>query len=126
MRLLSRFEVDEILSADYVRCVETVRPLSESIGVAARRTRCSSEGLPGPRGGSRGADPQASAGPEAPRSRAARRGVIDELVERLATADGVDVGEPLNLKKGGVWALSFDDHELVGAREAATAAERRE
>ena len=34
MRLLSRFEVDEILSADYVRCVETVRPLSESIGVA--------------------------------------------------------------------------------------------
>ena len=41
--------------------------------------------------------------------------MIDELVERLATADGVEVEEPFNLKKGGVWALSFDDRKLVGA-----------
>jgi hypothetical protein len=42
-------------------------------------------------------------------------GVIDELVERLAAADDVEIEEPLNLKKGGVWALSFDDHRLVSA-----------
>ena len=36
VRLLSRFEVEEIVSADPLRCVETVRPLSESIGVSAR------------------------------------------------------------------------------------------
>ena len=36
VRLLSRFGVEEIVSADYVRCVETVQPLSESIGVPTR------------------------------------------------------------------------------------------
>jgi hypothetical protein len=41
--------------------------------------------------------------------------VIDEIVERLAAADDVDVGETLGIKKGGVWALAFDDHRLVGA-----------
>jgi hypothetical protein len=43
--------------------------------------------------------------------------VIDELVERLATADGLDVEEHFNLKKGGVWALSFDDGKLVDAEK---------
>ena len=44
-----------------------------------------------------------------------QRGVIDEIVGRLAAADEVDVGDTLGLKKGGVWALAFDDHRLVGA-----------
>ena len=48
MRLLSRFEVDEILSADYVRCVETVQPLSESIGVAAKENPLLSRGRASP------------------------------------------------------------------------------
>ena len=30
-------------------------------------------------------------------------------------ADEIDVGDSLGLKKGGVWALAFDDHRLVGA-----------
>ncbi len=41
--------------------------------------------------------------------------VIPDLIERLAHEDAVDVEEPLRLKKGGVWALSFDDHRLVAA-----------
>jgi 8-oxo-dGTP diphosphatase len=44
-----------------------------------------------------------------------QRGVIDEIVARLAQSDEVDVGDSLGLKKGGVWALAFDDHRLVGA-----------
>src|SRR5437764_2663286 len=36
VRLLSRFGVEDIISADYVRCVETVRPLSEAIRVTVR------------------------------------------------------------------------------------------
>jgi hypothetical protein len=44
-----------------------------------------------------------------------QRGVIDEIVGRLATSDEVDVGDSLGLKKAGVWALAFDDHRLVGA-----------
>jgi 8-oxo-(d)GTP phosphatase len=115
VRLLSRFEVDEIQAADYVRCVQTVRPLSESIGVPAEENPLLSEdGFPGHEreavelvrnlGRPGGAAVACSQG-----------GVIDELVERLATADGVEIEEPLNLKKGGVWALSFDDHQLVSA-----------
>ena len=48
VRLLSRFEVDDIVTAEHLRCVETVQPLSESIGVAARTDPLlSEEGFPG-------------------------------------------------------------------------------
>jgi 8-oxo-dGTP diphosphatase len=115
VRLLSRFEVDAILSADYVRCVQTVQPLSESIGVAAQEDPLlGEEGFPG-------REPEAVelirrlGRPGSAAVACSQGGVIDELVERLADADGLQVDEPFNLKKGGVWALSFDDHRLVGA-----------
>jgi 8-oxo-dGTP pyrophosphatase MutT (NUDIX family)/phosphohistidine phosphatase SixA len=117
VRLLSRFEVDEILSADYVRCVETVRPLSESIGVAVTEDALLSEdGFPGHERAAvklirnLGRPGKAAVA-------CSQGGVIDELVERLATADGLEVEEPFNLKKGGVWALSFDDGKLVDAEK---------
>lgn len=117
VRLLSRFEVDEILSADYVRCVETVRPLSESIGVAANENPLLSEkGFPGHEQAA--VDLIRNLGrPGSAAVVCSQAGVIDALVERLATADGLALAEPLNLKKGGVWALSFDDHKLVDAEQ---------
>jgi 8-oxo-dGTP diphosphatase len=115
VRLLSRFEVDAILSADYVRCVQTIQPLSESIGVAAREDPLLSEdGFPG-------RETEAVklirrlGRPGSAAVACSQGGVIDDLVARLAAADGLEVDEPFNLKKGGVWALSFDDHRLVGA-----------
>jgi 8-oxo-dGTP pyrophosphatase MutT (NUDIX family)/phosphohistidine phosphatase SixA len=117
VRLLSRFEVDEILSADYVRCVETVRPLSESIGAAVKEnTLLSEEGIPGHEQDA--VDLIRNLGrPGRAAVACSQSGVIDEIVERLSTADGLEVEEPLNLKKGGVWALSFDDHKLVDAEK---------
>ncbi len=117
VRLLSRFEVDEILSADYVRCVETVRPLSESIGVNAKENALLSEaGFPGNEHDA--VDLIRDLGrPGSAAVACSQGGVIDELVELLATADGVEVEEPFNLKKGGVWALSFDDRKLVDAEK---------
>ena len=115
VRLLSRFEVDAILSANYLRCAETVRPLSESIGVAATEDPLLGED------GFSGNEPAAVqlirklGRPGSAAVACSQAGVIDELVDRLATADGVDIDGPLSLKKGGVWALSFDDHKLVGA-----------
>ena len=48
VRLLSRFGVEEIVSADYTRCVDTVEPLSEAIGVPIRTEPLLSEtGFPG-------------------------------------------------------------------------------
>ncbi len=115
VRLLSRFEVDEIQSADVVRCVETVRPLSESIGVPVEETVLLSEaGFPG-----REHDAveliRNLGGPGRAAVACSQGGVVDELVERLAKADELDLTGPASLKKGGVWALSFDDHRLVGA-----------
>jgi len=115
VRLLSRFGVDEIVTADPVRCVETVQPLSESIGVPTRlEPLLSEDGFPsneedavelvrnlGRPGGAAVACSQ--------------RGVIEEIIGRLSESDALDVGDTLSLKKGGVWALAFDDHRLVGA-----------
>jgi 8-oxo-dGTP diphosphatase len=115
VRLLSRFGVDEIVTADPVRCVDTVRPLSESIGVPARAEPVLSEN------GFAGHEQEAVqlirnlGRPGGAAVACSQRGVIDEIVGRLAAADDVDVGDSLGLKKGGVWALAFDDHRLVGA-----------
>ena len=115
VRLLSRFGVEEIVTAEPVRCVDTVRPLSESVGVPARTDPLLSEE------GFAGQEEEAvtlirSLGrPGGAAVVCSQRGVIDEIVERLASADEVDVGDSLGLKKGGVWALAFDDHRLVGA-----------
>ena len=115
VRLLSRFEVDEILSADHVRCVQTVQPLGESIGLEAKETHLlSEEGFPGHE--DEAVELIRNLGrPGSAAVACSQGGVIGELVERFADADGVEVEKPFNLKKGGVWALSFDDHKLVGA-----------
>ena len=115
VRLLSRFEVDEIRSADYVRCADTVRPLSESLGVRATEDPLLGErGFPGHEHEAVNLIRKLGR-PGRAAVACSQGGVIDELVERLADADEIEVGAPFNLKKGGVWALSFDDHRLVGA-----------
>jgi 8-oxo-(d)GTP phosphatase len=115
VRLLSRFEVEEIQSADNVRCAETVRPLSEAIGVPAKENALLSEqGFPGNEEHAIGLIRELGR-PGGAAVACSQAGVIDEIVERLAEADGVEIGEPFNLKKGGVCTLSFDDHRLVGA-----------
>jgi 8-oxo-dGTP diphosphatase len=115
VRLLSRFEVDEILSADFVRCVQSVEPLSESIGVPVKETQLLSEdGFPGHE--SEALDLLRTLGrPGRAAVACSQGGVVDELVEQLATADGLDLDGPFNLKKAGVWALNFDDSKLIAA-----------
>jgi 8-oxo-dGTP pyrophosphatase MutT (NUDIX family)/phosphohistidine phosphatase SixA len=115
VRLLSRFGVEEIISADYVRCVETVLPLSEAIGVPVREEPVLSErGFPG------NEEQTVELIRELGRPGRAvvvcsQAQVIPELVERLASDDGVDLRDAPPVKKGGVWSLSFYDHKLVGA-----------
>jgi broad specificity phosphatase PhoE len=115
VRLLSRFGVEEIVSADYARCVETVEPLSEAIGVPIRTDVLLSEaGFPGHE--EEAAEMLRNLGrPTAATVACSQGDVIPALVERLASEDDVEVEDPLRLKKAGVWALSFDDHRLVAA-----------
>ena len=113
VRLLSRFGVEEIVSADVTRCVDTMEPLSEAIGVPIRTEPLLSEsGFPGHEEDA--AELLRTLGRPGGGAVACSQGdVIPELVERLAAEDEVE--EPLRLKKAGVWALSFDDHRLVAA-----------
>jgi 8-oxo-(d)GTP phosphatase len=116
VRLLSRFGVDVIVSADYLRCVETMRPLSESIGVPVREEPLLSErGFPGHEEDA--LELVRNLGrPGGAAVACSQRGVIPELIARLAEQDEVDLDDgELNPKKGGVWALSFYDHKLLSA-----------
>jgi 8-oxo-(d)GTP phosphatase len=116
VRLLSRFGVEDIVSADYVRCVETVRPLSESIGVPVREEPLLGErGFPGHE--EEALELVRSLGrPGGAAVACSQRGVIPELVGRLAEQDHVKLEDlEQGLKKGGVWALSFYDHKLLEA-----------
>jgi 8-oxo-dGTP pyrophosphatase MutT (NUDIX family)/phosphohistidine phosphatase SixA len=115
VRLLSRFGVDQIISADYVRCVQTVEPLSEAIGVPVEEEPLLSE-----RGFPRREEEAVALIRELGRPGRAvvacsQAKVIPELVERLAADDQVDLEGETHVKKGGVWSLSFHDHKLVGA-----------
>ena len=115
VRLLSRFGVEEIISANYVRCIETVQPLSEAIRVPVREEPLLSErGFPGHE--EEAVELIRNLGrPGGAVVACSQRQVISQLVERLAADDDVELdGEP-SVKKGGVWALSFYDHKLVGA-----------
>ena len=115
VRLLSRFGVDEIVTADPLRCVQTIEPLSESVGVQARVEHLLSEdGFHGNE--ERAVELIRNLGrPGGAAVACSQRGVIDEIMERLAETDAIDVGDTLGLKKAGVWSLAFDDHRLVGA-----------
>jgi 8-oxo-dGTP diphosphatase len=99
-----------------VRCAETVQPLSESIGVPVREEPLLGErGFPGHE--EEALELLRNLGrPGGAAVACSQRGVIDELVARLAEQDEVELGdEELGLKKGGVWALSFYDHKLLEA-----------
>jgi 8-oxo-(d)GTP phosphatase len=115
VRLLSRFGVEEIVSADNVRCIDSVRPLSEAIGVpVTAQPLLSEEGFPGRE--EEAVELVRSLGrPGGAVVACSQAGVIPDLVERLAADADVELNGDISVKKGGVWALSFYDHKLVGA-----------
>lgn len=118
VRLLARFGVEEIVSADYVRCVQTVQPLSEALGVSVREEPLLSErGFPGHE--DEAVELVRNLGrPGGAVVACTQRDVIPELVGRLAADEEVELdgsGSDLSVRKGGVWALSFYDGNLVGA-----------
>jgi broad specificity phosphatase PhoE/8-oxo-dGTP pyrophosphatase MutT (NUDIX family) len=115
VRLLARFEVEEIVSADYARCVQTVQPFAEAVGLPVREEPLfSEEGYPS-------SDAQAlkllrSYAESGSATVVCSQGdVIPDVLQRLAAEDHVDLPDPLPNKKGSVWALSFDGDRLFSA-----------
>ena len=114
VRIISRFDVEELISADYLRCVQTLEPLGESIGLPVREEPLLSES--GFSGHERRAAGLVRRLTRKFRSAAvcSQREVIPGLLERLAKDDGLELPEPFIAKKGSVWALSFDGERLCG------------
>jgi 8-oxo-(d)GTP phosphatase len=115
VRLLSRFEVQRIVSADNLRCVETLKPLGDSIGLEVKEEPLlSDQGFPGNEEHALEVVRALGDHGEAV-AVCSQREVIPEVVRRLADSDGVAVSEPDKYKKASVWALSFDGRRLAGA-----------
>jgi len=116
IRLLGTvYGADRVYAAPLVRCVRTVEPVADDLGVKVREEELLSE---------KAYEGMAEA--------AARRvleivadggvpvigsqgGVIPDLVTRLAAASGLSVDRRLRAKKGSVWALFFDGSRLLAA-----------
>jgi 8-oxo-dGTP pyrophosphatase MutT (NUDIX family) len=112
VRLLSRFEVESIYSADYLRCTETVQPLSDATGIPIREERSFAEdGYPG--------NEETAVALLRDYARSLKTSVvcsqgdvIPDLLERVAAKDHFDLPGPTAAKKGSVWALFFDGDSL--------------
>ena len=114
-RLLARFEVQQLVSADVVRCLQTLAPYSESTGLGIKPEPIFSEaGYPG-------REEEALA---LLRSFSLDLGatvvcsqddVIPDILGRLAVEDHVDIALPAPRRKGSVWSLTFDGPRLFSA-----------
>lgn len=111
---LLAFGATEILSAPPVRCVQTVTPLAENLGVDVELEPLFSES-------------GYAAAPEAARKRArdlvsddgvpvicSQGKVIPDLLEAWAAEDGISL-PPARNRKGSMWVLSFHGGRMVAA-----------
>jgi 8-oxo-(d)GTP phosphatase len=115
VRLLSRFEVQKLVAADYLRCIETLKPLADSIGLEVEEEPLLSEtGFPGHEREAIEAIRRLGDHDDAVAA-CSQRQVIPELVQMLADEDGVELPDPFKYKKASVWSLSFEGEKLVGA-----------
>jgi len=113
--LLTRFDVREIVSADYARCTMTVEPLSAAVGLSIREEPLLSEdGYPG-------AEYRAVAllrdiGSENMAAVVCSQGdIIPDMLQRLSLEDGFSFQDPIPQKKGSVWSLTFAARQLIAA-----------
>lgn len=116
VRMLSRFEVGSIVSADVRRCIDTVVPLADAFGVEVEPAPLLSEaGYPGREEEAisllrRQGDAEHDA------VVCSQGDVIPDLVARLAAADDYPLEAPVPSRKGSTWALSIDpEGRLVAA-----------
>jgi phosphohistidine phosphatase SixA/8-oxo-dGTP pyrophosphatase MutT (NUDIX family) len=114
VRLLAHFDPTEIISADYLRCRQTVEPLAQSLGLPIQESALFSEqGYPGHEG--EALDLVRRVGGAHHSSVICSQGdVIPDLLARLARADDVDLADGPAPRKASTWALTFREERLAG------------
>ena len=112
-RLIARFDVAEIVSADVDRCAQTVAPLAEALGLEVRLDPVLSEvAYPG-REDEALALVRALGGPGRDGVACSQGAVIPDLLRRVAAHDDRELPDPLPFRKGSVWALTFSEGRLL-------------
>ncbi len=115
VRLLSRFPVEEIVSADFLRCQQSVEPFAEAVGIPIHFEQVFSE-LDFPGREDEAVKLMRTYGETGDATVVCSQGdVIPELLRRLAEEDHIDLPKDFQYKKGSVWALSFDGDRLLSA-----------
>jgi 8-oxo-dGTP diphosphatase len=108
-----------IRSADLARCVQTVAPLAEDLGLPVGLEPALSEDAYGKDPGAALERVQAAAAAGGVTVLCSQGGVIPDLVGTLAERDRVTLGRrsgsKIPARKASTWALSFVDSRLVGA-----------
>jgi 8-oxo-dGTP pyrophosphatase MutT (NUDIX family)/phosphohistidine phosphatase SixA len=118
-RSLRWFGPTAVRSADPLRCVQTVAPLAEDLGLAVGREPALSEEVyeKDPAGGLDRVLAAAAAGGVT--VLISQGGVIPDLLGTLAARHDVTLGQPaggkIPARKSSVWALSFLDSRLLAA-----------
>jgi 8-oxo-dGTP diphosphatase len=112
VRLLARFDVARIASADVARCVDTVAPFADAVGLRVQEEPVLSE-ICYPGREEEAATLLRSTDPDRDAVACSQGDVIPDLIGRLLAADDLDRPEPMVAAKGSVWALTFSAHRLV-------------
>jgi 8-oxo-dGTP diphosphatase len=114
LRVLTWFGPRRVFSADRVRCVQTVAPLADDLGVPVETEPALADDtyLASAERGVHRIREMAGAGLRA--VVCSQREVIPDLLARLAAEDGV-VLTRVTARRGSVWSLSFMDGRLVAA-----------
>jgi 8-oxo-dGTP diphosphatase len=108
------FWPDRVLAADNLRCVDTVRPLAEDLGVPVEAEPALTEDAftADPDRALRRIRELVAAGGRS--VLCSQGGVIPEIIHAVSRRSDVSLPE-LPARKGSVWALSFVDDRLVAA-----------
>lgn len=112
VRLLAHFDPTEIVSADFVRCRQTVAPLAESLGLEIRDEPILSELVYPGREAEAVTLLRTIGGPHHASVACSQGDVIPDLLGRLAAEDAVDLPS-VSPRKGSTWALTFQGSRLV-------------
>jgi 8-oxo-dGTP pyrophosphatase MutT (NUDIX family)/phosphohistidine phosphatase SixA len=114
-RLASVYGADRVYSAPLVRCVDTVAPIADDLGVKTVEEPLFAEKTYEGRENAathRLLDIVASDGVPVVCSQG---GVIPDLLSRITATSNLSLGRQVEAKKGSVWALFFADTDLVAA-----------
>lgn len=109
----SCFGPKTVVSADVLRCVETIEPLAWAVGVSVERDPLFNEDF----GGKQVADAAIRLREILSKGGAAicsQGGAIPEMLDLLGRTAGVPLTP--RARKGSIWVLSFDGPQLVGAQ----------